>query len=86
MSITCEVKEDFGSFGDGKWQKHLTLTSWNGREPVYDLRPWSEDMSQCGKGITMSKEDLYDLFSVLEDLLGLGDEEDEEGEPLEVED
>lgn len=70
-----EIKEDILSFGDGKWQKHLTYISWNGAEPVYDLRQWNPDMTKCGKGITLSKDDLFDLMSAFEDILSGSSEE-----------
>ena len=42
----------------GKWHKELTLTSWGGKDPKYDLRPWNNDRSECLKGITLTKEEL----------------------------
>lgn len=63
------VYKDYGSFGDGKWQKHLTLSSWYDGEPKYDLRAWNEDMSKYGKGITLTDSDLYDLLNLIEDVL-----------------
>lgn len=62
--------KDLGSFGEGKWQNHLTLVSWFGKEPKYDIRSWNEDMSKCGKGITLDNSELYDLMCLIEDALG----------------
>ena len=78
--FSFEVIKDFGAFGEGKWQKHLTLLSFNGKPPKYDIRPWNDDMSKMGKGISLDLEDLMDLqemFSVILD--------SEEFEELEVE-
>lgn len=63
---TFKVVKDFGAFGDGKWQKHLTLTSWNDGEAKYDIRPWNDDMSKCGKGITLDDAELFDLQRLIE--------------------
>lgn len=71
--FTFKVVKDLGAFGEGKWQKHLALVSWNGAEPKYDIRPWNEDMTKCGKGTTLSKEDLYDLYNIIEDELGISE-------------
>lgn len=60
------VYKDFGSFGDGAWQKHLTLCSWYGAEPKYDIRPWNQDMSKYGKGITLADSELLDLQDLIE--------------------
>lgn len=70
--VTWEIKKDFGSFGDGKWQYHLTLLSFNGGEARYDIRPWSEDMTKMGKGIRLDNADLYDLLGLIEDVLENG--------------
>ena len=49
------IYKDFGSFGEGAWQKHLTLASWFGKEAKYDLRPWNSDMTKCGKGVSLDE-------------------------------
>jgi len=59
--FTFEIIKDYGAFGDGNWQKHLTLIKWGENEPKYDIRPWNDDMTKCGKGITLSLEDVIDL-------------------------
>ena len=73
------VYKVFGSFGDGAWQKKLTLASWFGGEPKYDLRPWNKDMTKCGKGIVLEDSELYDLLCLIEDALDgegtIGEEE-----------
>lgn len=71
--IDFEIVRDYGGFGDGKWQKHLTLISWYGKPPVFDIRPWNEDMTKMGKGITFSKDDIFDLVGIFEDILEEGD-------------
>lgn len=68
QELDFEVLKDFGAFGDGKWQKHLTLTRWGDNEPKYDIRPWNEDMTKMGKGITLTDSELYDLSCMIEDV------------------
>lgn len=67
--LSFEIIKDFGSFGDGEWQKHLTLIKWGNNKPKFDLRAWNQDMSKCGKGITLTDSDLYDLSCLIEDAL-----------------
>lgn len=43
------------------WKKELNLISWNGREPKYDLREWSEDHTKMGKGVTLTLSELQIL-------------------------
>lgn len=68
-SVEFKVVKDFGSFGEGKWQKHLALVSWNGGEPKYDVRSWDANMEKCSKGLTLSDAELYDLMTLIEDAL-----------------
>lgn len=65
----CKIYKDFGSFGDGKWQKHLTITSWFDNEPKFDIRPWNDDLSKCGKGIQLDDAEIFDLLGMLEDAI-----------------
>lgn len=63
------ILNDFGAFGEGKWQKHLTLIKWGDNQPKFDLRTWNEDMTKMGKGITLDDAELFDLLSIIEDAL-----------------
>lgn len=67
--LEFEVIRDYGAFGDGKWQKHLTYMRWGNNPPKYDIRPWNEDMTKCGKGITLDDGEMYDLMSLLEEAM-----------------
>lgn len=63
QSIACLSEEKNG------WVKELNMISWNGNPPKYDLRSWSSDHAKMGKGITLSREELIQLESVLRELL-----------------
>ncbi len=39
------------SEGNKGWKKELNLISWNGREPKYDIRDWSEDHTKMGRAL-----------------------------------
>lgn len=75
-SLKFEIIKDFGAFGEGKWQKHLTLIKWGDNEPKYDIRAWNEDMTKMSKGITLDNSDLFDLMSLIEDVLDGGEGND----------
>lgn len=64
--ITYDIEKDFGSFGDGKWVKHLSLVKWNGGEAKYDIRSWNDDMTKCNKGVTLTLEELMDLRDLID--------------------
>lgn len=67
--LKYEVIKDFGAFGEGTWQKHLTITKWGDNAPKYDIRPWNDDMSDMGKGITLDDGELFDLLGLIEEAL-----------------
>ena len=50
------------------WERQLNLISWNDGEPKYDIREWSPDHSKMGKGVTITKEELYSLKELLMEL------------------
>lgn len=68
--IKFEIQEKFGLLSEGSkgWKKELTLISWNGREPKYDIRDWSENHEKMGKGVTLSKAELVELKKLLNEL------------------
>ena len=47
------------------WEKQLNLISWNDRDAKYDIREWSPDGEKMGKGITLSRAELFALKELL---------------------
>jgi len=66
--FSFEVVETIAVLSEGSkgWQKELNLVSWNGREPKYDIRDWSEDYEKMGKGVTFNLTELKNLKQALE--------------------
>ena len=62
QSIACLAEEKNG------WVKELNFISWNKREAKYDIRAWSKDHSKMGKGVTLDREELINLKSILDEL------------------
>jgi len=50
------------------WSKELNLISWNDREPKFDIRDWSGDGLQMGRGVTLTLNELITLREVLNSL------------------
>ena len=72
--INYDVLEECGTVMErkGGYALKLRYLSWNGRDPVYDLRPWKitdEREEICGKGITMTGEELEALGHVISKLV-----------------
>lgn len=66
-----EVVKTYGSLSESSkgWKKEIKLISWNQKEPKYDIREWSPDGEKMGKGVTLSKEELVNLKSLLDEIL-----------------
>lgn len=65
--FSFSIQENVGTLSEGKggWKLELNLVSWGGRPAKYDLRSWSPDHQKMGKGLTLTKEDLIALKSLL---------------------
>jgi len=65
-----EITRNLGIIGESAkgWTKELNLVSWNGRAPKYDIRDWSPDHRNMGKGITLSDEEMEKLKNIMDDL------------------
>lgn len=72
-SFKFEIIETVAVLSEGAkgWKKELNLVSWNGREPKYDIRDWSEDHTKMGKGVTISSEELAILKKAINSLTDL---------------
>lgn len=69
-----EILNNIGNLSEnGAWSKELNRISWNGKEPKYDLRDWSENHEKMGKGITLSETELRKLKEVIDEEIKLLD-------------
>lgn len=68
--FSFEIKKTIGALSEGKggWKTELNLVSWNGREAKYDIRSWSQDHQKMSKGITLTKDELKALVSLISGL------------------
>lgn len=68
--INYKVLEECGTVAErkGGYSLKLRYMQWNDRDPVYDLRPWKvndEGEEICGKGITLTGEELEALVNLV---------------------
>ena len=70
--IKYDVIEKLGVLSsDSKMPKELRVISWNGKDPVYDLRGWCVDedgTEKMTKGITLTASELQGLLEILKKL------------------
>lgn len=65
--LKFEITKNLGIIGEGSkgWKKELNLVSWNDRKSKADIREWDEFHEKMGKGVTLTKEELKELKSLL---------------------
>ena len=67
-----EIIHECGIIAEGTkgWQTELNIVKWGDNEPKYDIRPWAPDHAKCGKGISLTADEmlaLRDLLNEVED-------------------
>ena len=69
--VNYEIKEELGVLSEGSkgWKKELNLISWNGAAPKYDLRDWSPEHEKMSKGITLSADEVQELYKILSKIM-----------------
>ena len=50
------------------WTKELNFISWDDREPVYDIRSWTQDHTKYGKGVTLTQGEMKLLQELLKEI------------------
>lgn len=65
--IKYEIKEELGVLSESAkgWTKELNLVSWNDGTPKYDLRDWAPNHEKMGKGVTLSADEVQELYKIL---------------------
>ena len=71
-SITCEIVESIAVLSENEkgYTKEINLVSWNGADPKYDIRNWHPGRERCGKGITLTEEEVHALMDALKEVFG----------------
>ena len=59
------------SASDSGYTKEVNLISW--KEPKYDIRSFSPNREKCGKGITLTADEVAALLKALREELNSGD-------------
>ena len=77
-----EITERLGVIKEkkGGWNKELNLVSWAGKSPKYDIRDWSDDHTKMSKGVTLTEEELLNLYELIGELFFNDDEKDAESD------
>ena len=70
-NIKYNIVKEIGIISESKsdWKKELNLISWNEREAKYDLRDWSPNHEKMGKGVTLTADEVQELYKLLSKLV-----------------
>ena len=65
--IQFEIVKEFAvlSRSEGGYTKEVNLIAWNGNAPKIDIRNFSPNREKCGKGITLTADEVAALLEAL---------------------
>ena len=68
--IKYEIQKEIGTLSENAkgWKKELNFISWNDAAPKYDIRDWAPEHEKMGKGITLTKEEAFELYDLLKEV------------------
>ncbi|MBR6960801.1 MAG: hypothetical protein IKH76_10020 [Clostridiales bacterium] len=68
--ITSEVVKSIGVIAQNRsgWQREVNIIKWNEGKAKLDIRDWGPDHEKVGKGISLTKEEVAILKTLLEDI------------------
>ena len=69
MKFKFKIYKHIGDISQSNngWTKELNYVSWDDREPVYDIRTWSSDHTEYGKGVTITQGEMKRLQELIKD-------------------
>lgn len=69
--VKYDILEEVGVLSESAkgWKKEVNLISWNGGTPKYDIRDWAPEHEKMGKGITLNKDEINELYKILGEIL-----------------
>jgi hypothetical protein len=69
MKHKFEIYQHIGDISqpNNGWTKELNYISWDDREPVYDIRTWSADHTEYGKGVTITPGEMKVLQELIKE-------------------
>ena len=69
--VTFEIRKHLGTLEQrdaskpNQFVKEINLISWNDAEPKFDIRAWNSDHTKMSKGITLTGEELKNLYDII---------------------
>lgn len=69
--IKYEIKEKLDTISESAkgWKKELNLVLLNCAAPQYDLRDWAPKHEKMGNGVTLSADEVKELYKILKNIV-----------------
>lgn len=70
MAKNYKIYEHIGNISaeNNGWKKELNFISLDDREPVYDIRSWTQNHTKYGKGVTLTQSEMKLLQELLKEI------------------
>lgn len=72
VSFKCTIITSCAKLGETKANgnsKELNYVSYGGSEPKWDIREWNEDHSKMSRGVTLTDDELFDLYAAIGEVM-----------------
>ena len=72
MDISFKIVDGIAVLSESSkgWTKELNMVSWNGRDAKLDIRDWDEKHEKMGKGVTLTRDEAFELYLALSKMFG----------------
>jgi hypothetical protein len=72
--VTREIRQELGTLSTNErgWTRKVCIIAWNGGADKLDIRDWNGDGNRCGKGVSLTDEEAYNLYMILNRMYGGG--------------
>lgn len=57
-----EYGDKIGATSAKGWTTEINKVSWNGRDAKWEIRPWNEEHTKCGKGYVFQSDEEMSLL------------------------
>jgi hypothetical protein len=70
QEVKYVLTKNIGTLSEGTkgWKKEVNVVSWNDSTPKFDIRDWNETHDKMGKGVTLNKEEMLKLKTILNEM------------------
>ena len=70
--FSFEIIRHLGVYGHSAkgWTREANIVEWNGGNAKFDLREWDPEHTRMSRGITLQKQEMFNLMQILNHCFG----------------